>query len=206
MRLLLIVFICLVHCDAAALTPKEALKRLVEGNQRYVNERLEHPNRSQESRRAVKKLQEPFAVILGCSDSRVSPEILFDQGIGDLFVVRVAGNVVGPVELDSVEYSALALGSKLVLVLGHDRCGAIKAVLNGKTESIEAVANLIKPAIDSIDRKSPNALEEAIKANVNQSVKNILQSSTIAKLVKEGSLEVVGGYYDLATGEVKIIR
>ena len=91
--------------------------------------------------------QKPFAIILGCSDSRVSPEILFDQGIGDLFIVRVAGNVAGPVELDSIEYAALYLKSSLVLVLGHENCGAITAVLDGQTKEIEHVADLIAPAI-----------------------------------------------------------
>lgn len=106
-----------------AQTPQEVMNQLMEGNDRFVQDALEHPNRDQERRAAIAAKQYPIAVIVGCSDSRVSPEIIFDQGVGDLFVVRVAGNVIGPLELDSIEYGVLHLRAKVVLIVGHENCG-----------------------------------------------------------------------------------
>ncbi|MDP1834794.1 MAG: carbonic anhydrase [Chlamydiales bacterium] len=206
MRLVVFFLACLsMHTVGFAVTPKEALQLLVDGNERYVQERLLHPNRSQESRRLVALKQAPFAIILGCSDSRASPEILFDQGIGDLFVVRVAGNVVGPIELDSIGYSALTLGSSLVLVLGHERCGAIDAVLHGNTKGIEAVADLIQPSINASKKQTGDPWENAIKANVRHVVAEIRKYPPLDNLIKLGRLEVVGGYYDMGSGKVKIL-
>lgn len=206
MRLVVFFLACLsCHTVGFAVTPKEALQLLVDGNERYVHERLLHPNRSQESRRLVALKQEPFAIILGCSDSRVSPEILFDQGIGDLFVVRVAGNVVGAIEFDSITYSALVLGSSLVLVLGHERCGAVDAVLNGNIKDIQAVADLIQPAVNAVKQESGDPWENAIKANVRQSVAQIKKSSTIHQLINQDKLLVVGGFYSMDSGRVQIL-
>ena len=106
-------------CDQK-ITSQEAIERLKAGNERYVEDELEHPHRDSDRREALTSKQNPFAIIVGCSDSRVSPEILFDQGVGDLFVVRVAGNVIGPLELDSIDYAALYLGSVCILVMGHE--------------------------------------------------------------------------------------
>lgn len=184
----------------AEVTPDQALKRLQDGNARYMNDQFINPDRTQVRREAVSSKQKPFAAIVGCADSRVSPEILFDQGVGDLFVVRVAGNVVGPIELDSVEYSVLYLGSTLIMVLGHENCGAVKAVLDGTTKDIEAIATLIKPAI-----KDDHALDTAVKANVEQVVKQLAESSVIGPLVKEGKVKVVGGYYNLVSGKVDLL-
>ncbi len=183
-----------------AQTPKESLDRLVEGNKRYAKDRLLHPNHSTDRREEVKEKQNPFAVILGCSDSRVSPEILFDQGIGDLFVVRDAGNVAGPIELDSIEYSVKYLGSSLILVLGHQSCGAVTAVLDGKTSDIEAVANLIEPAI-----KGAKTVEEAIKANVRSVVAQLQKAPLIKKLISEKKLACIGAYYHLGSGKVELL-
>lgn len=188
-----------------ALTPEEGLQRLLEGNKRYVNDKLEHPDRTAFRREALVSKQKPFATILGCADSRVSPEIIFDQGIGDLFVVRVAGNVLGSVVLDSLEFASLYLGSSTLLVLGHENCGAVAAVLENQTEDIEAVADLIRPAIRQVDRKSSQAIEEAIKANVISVVQNLKQTPTLKKLVEEKKLNIIGGYYKLASGEVELI-
>ena len=112
------------------------IERLIEGNKRYVNDTLKHPNRTSERREAFLTHQTPFAIIVGCADSRVSPEILFDQGVSDLFVVRVAGNVVGPLELDSILYAATTLNSSTILVLGHENCGAVNAVITGSYQGI----------------------------------------------------------------------
>lgn len=188
------------------ISPKEALNRLIQGNQRYVKDQLEHPNRTQESREAVKAQQFPFATILGCSDSRVSPEILFDQGIGDLFVVRVAGNVVGPVELDSIDYSALYLGSSLILVLGHENCGAVTAVFTNNAKDIPTVAEKIQPAVEIVQKTENNTLENAVKKNIHLVVKQLKNTPVISKLYKSGKIEVAGAYYHLKNGEVELLE
>lgn len=164
----------------------ESLSRLMKGNDRYVHDTLEHPNRTPERREAVVSKQEPFAVIVGCADSRVSPEIIFDQGVGDLFVVRVAGNVIGPLELDSIDYSVLYLHSSVVLVLGHENCGAVKAVINNTTKDIESVANLIRPSVVEETAKHPENLAEAsIKANAIRMRDYLLQTPVIKKMIAE---------------------
>jgi carbonic anhydrase len=191
--------------SADEMTPKQALKQLVEGNTRYKQEKLLHPNRSKEARICSANGQNPFAIILGCSDSRVSPEIIFDQGIGDLFVVRVAGNVVGPVELDSIEYSALYLKSSIIMVLGHQNCGAIQAVINGQTQDIEAVASLIAPSLELARTQKGSLIENTVKDNVLYVVDMLKKSPSLAKLIKEKKIDVVGGYYDFQTGAVELV-
>ncbi len=202
--LILAITVCL-PCPTMAynetLTPKSALQRLLEGNERFAKDNSLCPDRNQDRRAASAAKQKPFAVILGCSDSRVPPELAFDQGVGDLFVVRVAGNVVGPTELDSVEYSAIYNGSSIIMVLGHENCGAVTAVLANNTADIEAVADLIRPAVD---KKNPS-LDAAILANIQNSVDRIKQSPPIQKLMKEGKVDVVGAYYDLNTGKVRLL-
>lgn len=186
--------------------PQEALQRLLAGNARFVDDTLEHPNRTAERREAFLSHQEPFAVIVGCADSRVSPEILFDQGVGDLFVVRVAGNVIGPLELDSVDYAALYLHSSVILVLGHESCGAVDAVLHGKTKDIEHVAKLIAQSIDSVDQEpEADLLARSIKANAIRWKDHLLKSPVIQRLVKEGKLAVQAGYYHLQSGRVELL-
>lgn len=188
----------------APLIYKESLKRLITGNERYTRDALVHPNRSQARREALSELQAPFAIVVGCSDSRVSPVIIFDQGIGDLFEVRIAGNVVGPIEIASVEYSAKFLGSSLIFVLGHENCGAVNAVLKNQTQDIEPIAEKIREAIKANPELSNNPLESAIKANVHSVVKQLRTNPLIAQLIKEKKLEVVGGYYHLESGKVEL--
>lgn len=191
--------------SAQEIKPQEALQQLLEGNARYKEEKLLHPNRSKEARLSMTGGQTPFAIILGCSDSRVSPEIIFDQGIGDLFIVRVAGNVVGPIELDSIEYSALYLKSSIIVVLGHQNCGAVQAVINGQTKEIEAIAALISPALEKARHQKGTLIENAVKDNVVNVVEQLKNSGLIADLMKKGKIDVVGGYYNFQTGEVEIL-
>src|SRR4051812_47885432 len=165
---------------AEEMNPALALKQLVEGNNRCKQEMLMHPNRSKEARICSANGQNPFAVILGCSDSRVSPEIIFDQGIGDLFVVRVAGNVAGPVELDSIEYSAIYLKSSIIMVLGHQNCGAIQAVINGQTQDIESVASLIAPSLELARTRQGSLIENTVKDNVLYVVSELKKSPALA--------------------------
>jgi len=182
-------------------TASKVLQNLIEGNQRYVQDEPLYADHSADRRAALSKEQKPFATIVSCSDSRVIPEIIFDQGVGDLFVVRVAGNVVGPIELDSIDYSAKVLGSSLILVLGHESCGAIKAVLEKNKEDIEQVAALIQPAL-----KKNMTLELAVKANVNHVVANLKKSPFLKKLITEKKLECIGGYYNISTGDIEILK
>ncbi len=187
-------------------TPNQALQMLRDGNERFVKDRATQPNREVERRLKTSEAQEPFAIILGCADSRVSPEIIFDQGIGDLFVVRVAGNVVGPIELDSVHYSALYLHSSIILVLGHQNCGAVTAVLTQQTKDIETVADLIKPAVQEASLQAGDILENAIKNNVQNTVNQLKESPVLYALIEQQKLVIVGGYYNFHTGQVEILR
>ncbi len=190
---------------AEEMTPERAIKQLLEGNKRYRQENFLHPNQSKEARLSLSEGQSPFAIILGCSDSRVSPEIIFDQGIGDLFVVRVAGNVVGPVELDSIEYSALYLKSSIILVMGHQNCAAVQSVIKGQTKDIEAVASLIAPSLEMAKHQKGDLVENAVKDNVLYVVHRIKKSAVIQDLMKQGKIDVVGGYYNFQTGSVEIL-
>ncbi|MGB7979068.1 MAG: carbonic anhydrase [Chlamydiales bacterium] len=186
------------------MSPEQALQRLREGNGRYVRDELEHPDRDSERRMAIVANQSPFAIIVGCSDSRVSPEILFDQGIGDLFVVRVAGNVIGPLEIDSVDYAALYLGAACVVVMGHERCGAVQAVVTGQTKDIESIAKLIEPAVGEARQSGPDdLLARAVKNNAVRMREYLLESRVIKKLVQEKKIIVRAAYYNLATGAVE---
>lgn len=185
-------------------TPKDALKILLDGNERFMKNASRHPNRSQELREALTEIQSPFAVVIACSDSRVSPVIVFDQGLGDLFEVRIAGNVVGPVAAASTEYSVKILGSSLIFVLGHENCGAVDAVLKGKGSLIEPIAVKIQAALKGAPKLSDNPLENAIKANVRHTVKQLREAPVFAQLIKDKKLEIVGGYYHLGSGKVEL--
>lgn len=184
----------------------QGLQRLIEGNKRYLKDLLEHSNRTLERRQSIVSKQEPFAVIVGCSDSRVSPEIIFDQGVGDLFVVRVAGNVIGPLEQDSIDYAAIYLHAATILILGHENCGAVQAVIEGTTKDIESVAKLITPAVNEERKKHPpNLLTACVKRNVLNMKKKLLATPAIARLVKEKKIEVHAGYYHLESGSVEFL-
>lgn len=190
--------------NSEQLTPDSGLQRLLDGNKRFTLDKLQHPDRTRDRREATAAAQTPFAIILGCSDARVSPEILFDQGIGDIFTIRVAGNVVGPLELDSIEFSVIYNHSVIVLVLGHENCGAVTATMEGQIKDIESIAELIAPAIAMIKREG-GSLENAIKANVNSVVEQLQRSPVLLKAINEGKLKVVGAYYTLRTGHVEIL-
>lgn len=180
-------------------SPKESLEKLMKGNKRFADGKLLHKNRDQERRDETRSGQNPFAIVLSCSDSRVVPEILFDQGIGDLFVVRVAGNIATPTQLESIAYAALYLGSELLVVLGHENCGAVDAVLKGNTKDIPVIANKIQPAIS----KGAN-LPTAIKDNVKYVTAQLKNNTVLLPLIEKKTFMVVGGVYDLKTGKVTL--
>lgn len=205
LKVLFTLCVC-VSMNLLADDPAAALKRLMEGNNRYVHDKLLHPDRTYERRQELKSSQNPFAVVVGCSDSRVSPEIVFDQGIGDLFVVRLAGNVVGPLSQESVHFAA-NLGASVVLVLGHENCGAVNAVLLHKAQDFPHIAEHIEPAVaasKSIRGGSP--LENAIKANVRMVVEDLKKSPPLVKFIADKKIEIVGGYYHLGSGEVELLK
>ncbi|MCP4106544.1 MAG: carbonic anhydrase [Desulfobacteraceae bacterium] len=184
-------------------TPEEALKRLKDGNQRYVEQKLTHPNQTAERRAELSSGQYPYAVILGCSDSRVPPEVIFDQGMGDLFVIRVAGNIADDVVLGSIEYAAEHLHTPLIVVMGHSKCGAVSAVASG-TEldgHLPSLGKIIQPAVDKAKGKPGDLVTNAAKTNAEMTADMLRTSEPVlSNLVKAGKVDVVTAYYDLDTG------
>ena len=198
--------------EPAGISPDEALKTLLEGNARYVAMQANHPSQSLERRLEVAKGQHPLAVVLGCADSRVAPELLFDQGLGDLFVVRVAGNIADDAVEGSIEYALEHLGARLVVVLGHERCGAVAAAVALAEQGGEAPGHLpallkpIDPAVVQAKTMGGDVLDAAIIANVGNTVAQLKACEPLIKeLVHDEKIKVVGARYDLDTGEVTIV-
>jgi len=189
------------------LTPDAALKKLMDGNKRFVDRKRQNPNQDLVRLAEVAKSQKPFAAILGCADSRFPSEIIFDQGLGDLFVCRVAGNVATPEEIGSLEFGTLVLGAKVLVVVGHKRCGAVDATIKGAQVpgQIGSLLDAIKPAVESSKSQGGDRLENASKANVLLQANRLKASPVISKLIEDKQLKVVGGYYDLDTGAVNIL-
>lgn len=189
------------------MTPDQALQALMAGNQRFVANRRENLNQSYERLLEVAKTQKPFAAILSCADSRVPSEIIFDRGFGDLFICRVAGNVATPEEIGSLEFGSLVLGTKVIMVMGHKRCGAVDATIKGGEVpgQIGSLLAAIKPAVAQVKDQTGDRLEDTAKANVKVQVETLKASPVISQLIKEGKLKVVGGYYDLDTGRVTMV-
>lgn len=190
---------------AAGLDAEESLKKLMDGNRRFVSETYDRGDIGPGRRAEISKGQRPFAVIVDCSDSRVVPEFIFDQGLGDLFVIRTAGNIVDDIAIGSVEYAVKHLGVRLVLVLGHDDCGAVKAtVAGGKAEGhIDAILQAIRPAVAVAMQKPGNLLDNAIAQNVDMVI-NRLQSAQpiLAQALQTGNVRIVGGVYHQKDGSV----
>jgi carbonic anhydrase len=199
------------HGDhAVGVTADEALKRLLEGNKRYAEGKAKGPNRSAARRAELAKSQHPIAVVVSCSDSRVPPELLFDQGFGDVFVVRTAGNIVDSIALGSIEYAVDHLGTKLIVVLGHERCGAVTAAMQGGDApgNIKNVVDAIKPAVEKGKARHTGhgeVLDSCIISNVKQVAEKIRKTAPIlSEKVEDGMLKVVGAYYDLDSGAVNM--
>jgi carbonic anhydrase len=200
---------------AAPAPPAQALARLAAGNRRYVAHHARHriPVNAAERARVAQK-QKPFAIVLACSDSRVVPELIFDQRLGDLFIIRVAGNITDPVVLGSIEYAAVQFGTPLVLVLGHQRCGAVTAAVEAKEPpagNVGAILRTIGPAVERArtlcpDPSGPKLVECAIQQNIRQAERHLLDNSPVlAGLVRAGRLVVAGGEYQLDTGRVSFL-
>ena len=183
-------------------SPADALKLLLEGNQRFVDGKPERPNQDTTRRAALVGGQQPFAAILSCSDSRTAPEIIFDRGLGDLFIVRNAGNVPGPFAQESLYYATAHLGTRLILVLGHTKCGAVAATLSGQTRDIPETAKEIEPAVAKSKSMSGDALDNAISENVRLTVQKLSTWPPLAEMIKAGNLQIVGAVYYLDSGRV----
>jgi len=186
-------------------TADSVLAELTAGNAHHIAHRYQHPHETIERQRELASGQSPHAEILSCADSRVPPELIFDQGLGDLFIIRVAGNVVSDTELGSLEYGAEHLHVPLLVVLGHQHCGAVTAAVEGGEAEghIAALVNLLRPAVEKTRGMPGDHVENAVKANVEMVVKQLRASTPIlAKLVSEGKLKVVGAVYSLDTGKV----
>lgn len=189
-------------------TADQVLEILKNGNRRFVNEQLEHPNHCRESRENLLDSQEPIATILTCADSRVPPVDIFDQGLGDLFVVRVAGNIIGDHTLGSIEYAVAHLETPLVVVMGHVSCGAVGAVASGVALEghIATLTPSIQAAIKNVQDKDGNLVDNASRELARQMAAKIASSEPIvADLVKEGKVRVVPAFYDFHTGEVNFL-
>jgi carbonic anhydrase len=191
---------------------EEALRRLEEGNARYVAAKPKHPHESIDWRHSLEQGQHPFAVVIGCSDSRVIPELIFDQGLGDLFVIRVAGNIVDTDVAASVEYAVNHLGTELVLVLGHSHCGAVTATIDhftdaeGEPAEVVSLLNMIEPALIGLPENLPREeqIKSTIKRNVDLAVRRLSRIPDLHRSEMAGKVGIVGAVYDMHTGKVDI--
>ena len=191
--------------------PQVALDRLMAGNQRFVDAQMQHPDQDPEHRLKLSQGQQPFATILTCSDSRLPPELLFDQGLGDLFVARVAGNIVDPALLGSVEYAVGHLKTPLIVVIGHEKCGAVEATLESIQHrqtphgDIAALVTAITPAVAVAEQRPGDLLDNTIRANAEQSLDAIKKSSELTGPLASGQLKAIAAYYSIDDGRISLI-
>jgi len=193
---------------APALSPQEALARLVDGNARFVSGLALHHNQDSGRRIEVAREQHPFAAILSCSDSRVPPEVVFDQGIGDLFVVRTAGGVADDLALGSLEYAVDRLGVRLIVALGHQSCLAVAEAIRfaNAPGHIDRLVKLIRPAVEKIINKPGEALDNAVRANTELVVELLKNCQPLlTRYIKENRLHIAGARYDLVSGKVTFL-
>ncbi len=198
------------------ISAQQALQQLQDGNRHFVSDDSSHSKLTHRtSRDEMLAGQAPFAIVLGCSDSRVPTEIIFDQGLGDLFVIRVAGNIVEPSQLGSVEFAAERFGTQLVVVLGHSQCSAVLTAIeelerpaDSRSPNLAAIVDFIRPSVQGLlqseNRQSPDdLLRQAIRENIRTSVSHLrLRSNILRKLIRKNGLTIVGAEYSIATGVV----
>lgn len=194
--------------------PEEAVETLLAGNQRFLEGASIHPHETRKWISTLKEGQKPFAVIIGCSDSRVPPELVFDQGFGDIFVIRIAGNVIDTDVLASVEYATEHLQTKLVLVMGHTECGAVKATIShlndpeGEPSEIVSLLYQIEPALIGMENVGDSYAEttKVVQRNVELGVRKLSRAPAIRKLINAEEVAIKGAIYDISTGKVKILE
>ena len=200
--------------EAAPETSALAIERLASGNARFVSGELRHPHSANEWRKRLIDGRAPFATILGCSDSRVPPELLFDQGFGDLFVIRVAGNVIDTDVVGSIEYGVDHLQTKLVVVMGHEGCGAVTAALQADEDlskepnEIRSLVSKIKPATKKVDQDLPfeERLNLSVAENVLESVRQLREVADLAAAEKDSRTQIIGCVYEIKTGRVRMLE
>lgn len=200
-----------VAYEKSGVSPESALKMLQEGNGRFVSTAVKRPNQNTKQRlQTAEKGQKPFAAVLSCADSRVPVEVIFDRGIGDIFVVRDAGNIATQTDIGSIEYAVDHLGTPLVVVLGHSKCGAVTAAVQGgeAPPNIKAIVEYITPAVTAAKNSNPDKsgddlVPAAITANIWQAMADVYKNSPLMRdKVKEGKIKLVGANYDIKTGKV----
>ncbi|MDB4835313.1 carbonic anhydrase [Cyclobacteriaceae bacterium] len=190
---------------ATTLNASEALERLKAGNEKFVKDSLSHDRQDVTRRESYSGgVQEPYAIILSCADSRVVPELVFDEGIGDVFVIRVAGNIANASSIASIEYAVANLGVKLIVVLGHENCGAVKATVanHPKSDISPALDHLVDHIMPVVNSKEDD-VNTCVKLNAKKAVKDLTEKSTI--ISEADGLEIVSGYYNLASGKVDFL-
>jgi carbonic anhydrase len=209
-KLLAVLFVCLAMPSLFAqhISPEEALKSLKDGNNRFISETNISPGRDLNFVKELAHGQHPYAIVVCCSDSRTPPELLFDEGFGKLFVIRVAGNIVGQYELGSIEYAAKKLGVQLVLVLGHSECGAVHATVEAHDygANINSIVSAIMPSVEKAKTKQGDVMENAVEENVLAVQKNIEGDTELKGLYSESKLKVVPAVYHLETGKVTFLE
>ncbi|MGK5548252.1 carbonic anhydrase [Streptomyces sp. URMC 127] len=193
-------------------TPKEALARLLEGNKRWAGGHLRHPGREPDRRQFAAQAQEPYAVVLSCLDCRVPPELLFDTGLGDLYVLRTGAQATGPVVTGSVQYGPMTTGTPLIVVLGHQRCGAAKAAYDALRDgatlpgNLQAIADAVQPAYKkTLKYRGPDPADVMVRAQAELTAAELRSGKDLSPLVKKGALAVVSAYYSLDTGRAEIL-
>ena len=183
----------------------------MEGNGRFVTAKPQYPNVTPERRKELSKGQKPFTIIFGCVDSRVPPELVFDRGLGDLFVIRTAGQALDGAALGSIEFGVEELNIPLVMVLGHQKCGAVSATIEVLEKravahgQINTLVEIIKPAVDKVKGQSGDLLENSVRANIQLTVDKLKASPLLSKYLDKGKIKIVGARYDLDTGVADII-
>ena len=217
MKKLLILFVILFmsfsSCLAAStsgISAEKAMLKLEKGNDRFISQKMKHPDLNKKRRLEMLKGQHPFVVILSCSDSRVPPELIFDQGLGDIFEIRNAGNVLDEHIIGSIEYAVMHCGVKLIVIMGHQDCGAIAATLSGKSETkyIKSLEESIQPAVnDCVKNGREVNSDNVVKAHVMQDINELLSQDTdLVKYMKENNVKIVPAYYHLDTGKVEFLK
>ena len=201
---------CLANHNSENLSAEKALEKLIKGNERFVKLEQKHPDEDKKRRKEMLKGQHPFVIILSCSDSRVPPELIFDQGIGDIFEIRNAGNVLDDHVIGSIEYAVMHCGVKLIVIMGHQDCGAIAATLSGVSETkyIQSLEDSIQPAVEDCKKKGIEVnSDNVVKAHVMQDINELLEQDTeLVKYMKEHNVQIVPAYYHLDTGKVDFLK
>lgn len=194
--------------DTESLSADLALQKLQQGNKRFVQFHMKHPDEYRARRKELIKGQHPFVAILSCSDSRVPTEIIFDQGLGDIFSIRNAGNVLDEHIMGSIEYAVEHLGVNLILVLGHESCGAVAAAMKEGKESpaIESIIEAIEPAVSQCKKENRYSSENVIKAHVKLDVDDILQDKELCEYMQKHNVKIIPAYYSITTGKVEFLK